>query len=317
MISKKTLFFFILFVLLQKFSAFAQGNFSKEIGIISDNDLYVTTFRDRYYTNGTFLYFKYLGKSTQRKRIHEFQIGQRMYTPNQVYESETGLRDRQYAGYSFLKYSGLSFLKNKAALKMSIEIGAMGPNSLAKEFQNVIHDLYGFQRSEGWADQIANRFGFGIEANYTQPLLIKKRFDLHFTGQVIAGTIFTNSSIELTNRFNLFNKALDPLNNSVAFGSHLTRNSKNSSYRNELFLFFSPSLNYAFYDATIQAKSANPYYTDTYNLVPFTYTLQIGIQYAIKRFSIEYSILKYSKKVKEMHDKTNTYGSIKLAYRFN
>ena len=50
-----TLFFF--FISLTTLS-FAQKNFSKEISLISDNDLYTSVHRDGYYTNGLFLTYR-------------------------------------------------------------------------------------------------------------------------------------------------------------------------------------------------------------------------------------------------------------------
>ncbi|MFC2109234.1 lipid A deacylase LpxR family protein [Bacteroidota bacterium] len=314
----KFLLIFLTLFLSINYSAICQKNFTKEIGIISDNDLYVTTFRDRYYTNGTFLYFRFLQclSNTQGKKIHEIQIGQQMYTPNKAQESDIKKIDRPFAGYSFINYSQLIFYENNAILKATIEIGTTGPKSLAKESQNIIHDIYGFKKSEGWDNQIANRFGIGIELRYTKSIFLKKKIDLHLESQIAAGTIFSNTNLRLISRFNLFNKKLNPNSNSILFESNL--NAKNSQTKNskELFLFLSPSVNYAFYDATIQARLENNNPME-YSLIPLTYSYEIGLKYAVKRFNLGYSIITYSKKVKKMIDDTNTYGSIKVAYKFN
>jgi len=44
-------FTFLLFISLVSIST-AQNNYSKEISLISDNDLYTSLYRDGYYTNG-------------------------------------------------------------------------------------------------------------------------------------------------------------------------------------------------------------------------------------------------------------------------
>ncbi|WP_410477238.1 lipid A-modifier LpxR family protein [Polaribacter sp. Hel1_85] len=40
----------------------SQEKFSKEISLITDNDLYVSTVRDRYYSSGIFLAYRYLSE---------------------------------------------------------------------------------------------------------------------------------------------------------------------------------------------------------------------------------------------------------------
>ena len=52
---------FIVFLLLS-FTILSQKKFSKELSVTTDNDLYVSFKRDRYYTNGIFLSYSYLSK---------------------------------------------------------------------------------------------------------------------------------------------------------------------------------------------------------------------------------------------------------------
>ena len=49
------------------FSLYSQKKFSKEISFITENDLYTSTYNDRYYTNGMFLSFKYLPNKKNAK----------------------------------------------------------------------------------------------------------------------------------------------------------------------------------------------------------------------------------------------------------
>ena len=52
----------LLLFLLYSFGVFSQKKFSKELRFITDNDLYTSTYDDRYYTSGLFLSFSYLSK---------------------------------------------------------------------------------------------------------------------------------------------------------------------------------------------------------------------------------------------------------------
>ena len=69
------------------FSLYSQKKFSKEISFITENDLYTSTYNDRYYTNGMFLSFKYLpNKKNEKleKKIFAWEIGHEMYTPKKA-----------------------------------------------------------------------------------------------------------------------------------------------------------------------------------------------------------------------------------------
>jgi len=46
--------FFLSFLLIS-LAAFSQQSFSKEFSLLTDNDLFTSTSRDRYYSNGLFL----------------------------------------------------------------------------------------------------------------------------------------------------------------------------------------------------------------------------------------------------------------------
>ena len=56
--------------------------FNKELMVISENDNYNFTRKDRYYTNGLFVRFNWLGKATNErivKTIHRTEAGQMMF----------------------------------------------------------------------------------------------------------------------------------------------------------------------------------------------------------------------------------------------
>ena len=78
---KYFLFVFALFA-----SAFIQSQekFSKEISIITDNDLYVSKKKTDTITSGLFLSYRYLSKNKNtslEKRILNWQVGHEIYTP--------------------------------------------------------------------------------------------------------------------------------------------------------------------------------------------------------------------------------------------
>ncbi|MEI6864911.1 lipid A deacylase LpxR family protein [Flavicella sp.] len=316
----KTQIYFILFtffLLLGTGSISGQKYFSKEIGLISDNDLYVSTYYDRYYTNGTFLYFRYLSKTSHEKKLHEFRIGHQMYTPKLSNLSSLEDIDRPYAGYLFASYSQLFFSKKNYGIKYSFELGLLGPDAMAQDLQNVIHNIYGFKSANGWDSQIENTLGINLEFIFLKPFnnTTHKRIDFTFVSSCKLGTIFSEVNTNIYGRFNLLGKQLNSYSNSLLFGTNLNTVAKQQ--KKELFLFLKPQLGYALYNATIQGSLFNNDSPITFGINSIIYELEFGIKYAIKHFDLSYSIIKYSKKTEVIEENTNTYGTIHIAYKFN
>ena len=67
-----------------------------------------------------------------------------MYTLFKAIVQSPELHDRPFAGYLYSGFGIDRFYENGSFLKNSIEIGAIGPISIAKELQNFIHDIYRF-----------------------------------------------------------------------------------------------------------------------------------------------------------------------------
>jgi len=316
--SYKSTILFLLSFCCYKYS-YSQQNYSKEIGVLSDNDLYVSSFKDRYYTNGIFVYYRFVSQKNKKitKKIIQFEIGQQMYTPHHSDSPLIEEQDRPYAGYSFINYSRHYFNKQKYSFKAALEIGILGPNSKAREFQNTIHTIYGFQKSDGWDNQIQNALGVNFNFEYLKPLSkpSHSKIDLTSSSSLKLGTIFTNITTSIYIRLNLLKKPLNSFSNSILFKSNLSL--KNSKHKNELFLFIRPQIGYAIYNATIQGGLFTNNSPVTFAITPFNFETEIGIKLALKRFDLEYTRTNYTKKLKEMIDNTNTYGSIKIAYKFN
>lgn len=295
----------------------SQRAYSKEVGLKTDNDLYTSTYYDRYYTNGTFLYFRYLSKNTNIKKIHEFELGQKMYTPKFSSSLNKEDIDRPYAGYSYLKYSLKYFSKKNYALKSSFELGILGSNSKAQEIQDVIHEIYGFPSTIGWEYQIENTLGINMELEFSKPFSKKekKTFDFTSISSLQLGTIYTQLTTNVMSRINLLKKTLNSYNNSTLFESNL--NHINGIQQNELFLYFKPQIGYALYNATIQGSMFHNESPVTYGIKGFIYEFELGIKFAIQRFDLSYSFIKYSKTTEKIENNTSNYGSITINYKFN
>ena len=308
---------FLFFISLTTLS-FAQKNFSKEISLISDNDLYTSVHRDGYYTNGLFLTYRLIKNDLSNdtpKRIYKFQIGQLMYTALRANIQTASLHDRPFAGYLYGSFGVSRFYNSNNIFTTDLEIGVLGPNAKGKELQNFLHGFYNFPEPLGWKHQVHNAFALNLNASYLHyySKASSNTFDISSYNTLKVGTIFTNVSTGIYSRFGF--KKLQPYSNSVAFNSNL--NIASQSY-SESFIFIKPMLNYALYDATIQGSFLNTSSPVTYDVMPYHFSLELGYRYYKKRFLYGYTFTYHTKKLKSSRiKKSNNYGSIYIGYYFN
>lgn len=311
---KNILILFIFFTI----SLFSQEKFSREISFITDNDLYTSTYDDRYYTNGMFFSYKYLSKEKNEnleKRILEWEIGHEMYTPNKAVTLNINNHDRPFAGYLYGSYSINRVYKNKQSFKTTLQLGVIGSNAFSKELQDFIHNLYGFTKAVGWKHQIKNALALNFNAEYNTFLGKDKtnHFDISWINNAKIGTVYTNISSGFLARIGF--KPLQSMMNSIAFKTNI--NNKNTSYFREIesFLFIKPTLRYAFYDATLQGSFLSANSEITNELVPLVFNVEIGLKFTVNRFNFGYTFNYNTNKSKDLKfDNGHKYGSINFNY---
>lgn len=138
--------------------------------LVVENDLFAGT--DRHYTNGFHLswlpsaenspiatdqiaswpVFNLLPEGERRIGIN---FGQSMFTPNDIKIREAQPNERPWAGYL---YGGVTLLtKTRSTLDiLEIDIGVVGPASLAEQTQKQWHHLIGSPQPAGWDNQLKN-----------------------------------------------------------------------------------------------------------------------------------------------------------------
>ncbi len=93
----------------------------------------------------------------------EFAFGQNMYTPEDITTHELIENDRPYAGWTYFAtaYHHKSDLSPQRSVMDTVELqlGMVGPASLAEESQKLIHRVRGLQMPNGWDHQLSNEPG--------------------------------------------------------------------------------------------------------------------------------------------------------------
>lgn len=299
-------------------SLFSQQKFSREISFVNDNDLYSSLNRDRYYTNGMFVTYRYLStkkNDSLEKKIFEWQIGHKMYTAYKPVVKTVNLHDRPFASYLYTGFGVKKVYKNNKILNTFVQLGLIGPNAYGKELQDFIHNIYGFEEAIGWKYQIKNAFGLNFGLEYTS-FLTKNQSNTFYiswvnTGNI--GTVFTNINTGFNIRFGL--QTLQRITNSIAFNTNLNNANTNFKREVESFFFIKPTLKYAFYDATIQGSFLNRNSDVTKEIVPVVFHIELGFNFTANRFNFGYSYNYNSNKSKGLrYANGHKYGKISIHY---
>ncbi len=136
---------------------------------------------DRFYTNGLqFSYVSprpppsYLDSITDRIPFYHksdqgffgFNLGQQIFTPEDIEESLLQINDRPYAGWLYVesiighRYQDLGDREKLNGFILTL--GVVGPASFAEESQRWVHNVVGSPDPKGWEHQLSNELGIGL-----------------------------------------------------------------------------------------------------------------------------------------------------------
>ncbi len=308
-------------------AAFAQSH-SNEIGIQTDNDSYLLQGSDRYYTDGIFFYFRHAlkvksGDSTKlANKVLGFELGQKIYNPQSGSvlvdgADQPSLVDRPFAGYLYVGSTLNLLYKNESNLKLSAQIGIVGPGAKGMQIQDFVHDNFGFYHPSGWEYQIHNEAQLNLAAEYNKLLARNSWIDVSLASYVDLGNGFTGAGVGPLARLGSFNQ----LFNSVTTQSTAIKNQSVAPlHAHEIFFYYKPLFNYVAYDATIQGGLFDKH-TSTNSLEitqdkePFIFSQQFGLAFTTNRFVFDIAAIFHTKDDKEMVQ-SHQWGSVTGLYRF-
>ena len=153
------------------------------LALTEENDCFAGT--DRHYTQG----FRavYLGSESSAAcwlrqfaaygiRVDSwrwgFEIGQSLFTPENLTATEPLPNDRPYAGWLYagpvLQRRGVDSIAGLPALEnVQLQLGVVGPGALARQTQESAHFIGGFQKAAGWQNQLGNEPGGALKYERT------------------------------------------------------------------------------------------------------------------------------------------------------
>jgi lipid A 3-O-deacylase len=154
-----------------------------EAGILSiqvDNDMWGSG-SDSYYTHGTRISYlsseetpawlekaaAYVPVFSRRGHLRtSYALGQSIFTPGDITRSDLIKSDRPYAGWLYGAIGLISDhrvrdgnLQSNRLDSLELNIGVVGPSSLAEGSQSTVHELIGSPEPKGWDHQLHDELG--------------------------------------------------------------------------------------------------------------------------------------------------------------
>lgn len=133
-------------------------------------------------------------------------FGQSIFTPDDISETELVEDDVPYAGWLYLGFGIAANQGMNRFDQLELNIGVIGPSSMAEEVQTEWHRLFGLEKPRGWKNQLHDELGIVLFYEQARRFEIKDwilglKWDAipHFGGSI--GNVFTLAKVGITFRF--------------------------------------------------------------------------------------------------------------------
>ncbi len=243
-------------------------------------------------------------------------IGQNIYTPEDTTAVQWVPNDRPYAGWLYVGFGLEANQGSKRCDNLGLEIGMVGPDSLAENVQNFWHSLFGLNVPNGWNNQLNNEPGLVLSYEQirrygVEDLFLGLSFDFLPNAGGALGNVFTHAEAGFA----------------IRLGSDLSHDFGPPRIRPGLpgSSYFRPKnglLWYVFAGFEGRAVLRNIFldgntFTDSHCVkkIPFVGDLQTGLVVQWDSFRITYTQVLRSKEF-EGQDVPDVLGSLSLSYHF-
>ncbi len=239
-------------------------------------------FSDRYYTNGLKISYTSEGDDFLTSRLQfavlrafisdgqayqTVSLGQKMCVSSDINLVNPPDGDRPYAGWLYLGF-GSHIAKKDSLDSLTINLGVVGPYSLAEDLQKFWHSLIDTDKPMGWHNQIKNEPAINIAYEHSQRIFRRNLTD-DFSTDVIAslgaelGNVMTQATARAIWRFG-FNMpySFTPSKIYASDSSEISWRPTNASPDWHLFMFGGGTARFVGYDITLDGNT----YRDSYSV---------------------------------------------------
>jgi len=183
------------------------------LSFLFENDLFYSTDRD--YTNGVELSYTTAAHDTPKLFVDlarllpffattgkvraSYVLGQNIYTPSHLELVNPPLTERPYAGFL---YGGIGLADDTGERldQIELQIGVIGPSSLAADTQKLVHKLVNGRPPLGWSTQLRGEPGIVLTYSRNLRLIPRQSFlglfvDLEPHYGAVVGNVFDYANV--------------------------------------------------------------------------------------------------------------------------
>ncbi len=264
---------------------------------------------------------KFLSREGFQRNIG-ISFGQNMYTPEDIDTKELIKDDRPYAGLTYLGFA--LHRKNEIILDtIELNIGIVGPASLAEDGQKLVHEINGSSIPKGWDNQLKNEPGFALTVQRSLRLVsgdvaIGWGWDLIPHAGITAGTfaVYANTGAELRFGYHIpsdFGNSLVRPGSNVSVPVDLPDTRTSRWHRFSISAFLSIEGRVVAHNIFLDGNT----FTDSHSVdkKPFVGDFSAGLSVNYKTFKLTYAHVYRSPEFEEQ-DKGHVFGSLTLSYIF-
>ncbi|WP_316815699.1 lipid A deacylase LpxR family protein [Pedobacter nyackensis] len=248
---------------------------------------------DKAYTNGTrftlfytknkpshFLFERVFPKAgDSSKNVFGFGLSQLIFTPRDIANPNFQPNDYPWSGALYATYSHYSYNeKKKYDLQTELDLGVIGPASLAEQTQKMIHKFVNYQEPNGWDNQFRNSLMLNLNFTAEKQLLTKGNFlEVIGGGQVMIGTGTNAAAVYSLIRIGKMSPYFQGLIR------HYSRS--DALNKTQLYFVFKPRVQWVLSNAILQGRTTanKEYYRPINNLLA---SYSFGVVLVINRFSV-------------------------------
>lgn len=314
------------------------------LNLYFENDLFADT--DQQYTNGTKVSWvspdvseyvhtnfpvlteffdrevRFLSESYDVKNL-AFSIGQNMYTPEDIQATELIENDRPYAAWLYLS-AGFHAKNDRVQDTFEVQLGMVGPAALGKEIQDIVHDLRGIPKAQGWHNQIRNEPGINLVGER------RVRLEMNNTGMGWEADAIASGGFVLGNVSSYLNLGIEGrmgYNLPQDFGTTHIRpgGETNIPFLAERFEGLRSEQDYGIhFFASVEGRAVardifldGNTFKDSHSVdkEPLVADLALGVKFKLQSFKVSYSMVHRTKQFK-LQPEAHTFGSVMVSFTY-
>lgn len=264
-------------------------------------------------------FFHQLKDSEQLTRNLVVSAGQLMYTPETIDATQLLVDERPYAGFL---YADIAYhIRSEDQLDtVGITLGIVGPAALGKEAQDFIHDLRGFDKFQGWDNQLENELGIQILYEHKHRLFKHRLFgplshDLIGHSGISLGNVATYLNFGAEYRFG-WQLPTDFGTSAVRPGGDNSAPGRNDPRLNQP--GFSGFHGFISFDTRLIGRDIfldGNTFRDSHSVdkEPVVADLSVGVSFTVNRWKVSFAKVFRTREFKKQPH-SHSYGSLSLSY---